>query len=151
MSANPQLVISVVGGNRVAPGAEIIADVLVEAPAPWTVVYLEYYLEWHTEGKGNQRSGVIAKEELAKKGELAPARIERRFKHRLPEMPWSYQGVALKIVWSAAVFAKAKGGGEVFADQMLEVRPIGADPSPPHTLVRAQPAVPDEPLPEAFR
>lgn len=62
--------------------------------------FLEVRLVWHTEGKGTGESVVVGRERLR---DPAPqGRVD--FSFQLPDMPYTYHGQILSILWSVDLF-----------------------------------------------
>lgn len=95
---------AIVLGNqegRFAPKARVDGNAsweLERAPA-----WLELRLVWHTEGKGSTEAMVIGRQRLADVG----ARGQRSFAFELAEMPYTYHGRIVSILWSVDMFAGA--------------------------------------------
>jgi len=99
----------------------------VDGSASWSLehapAWLEVRLAWHTEGKGTKEVVVIGLERL--RG--VSAQDQRTFGLTLPEMPYTYHGRIVSILWSVAVFGP--GGRFWHREQLLATLPIVVSPT----------------------
>ena len=120
-----------------SPGDRISGRVIISAPASWNCDYADVALVWHTEGRGDENREAANVETLIEKGENVSPRFERRFGFSAPSMPWSYQGVKLKIKWQIGVYVKARGVDEALAEREFQIHPshsghgLPGEPPPP--------------------
>ncbi len=120
-----------------SPGDRLSGRVTISAPASWECEYADAALVWHTEGRGDENREAARVEKLLEKDEDVSPRFERRFAFSLPMMPWTYQGVKLKIKWQVGVYVKAKGEKEAVAEKEITIRPshrnasLPQEPPPP--------------------
>jgi hypothetical protein len=81
----------------------------IEGSVSWglgsTSDWLEVRLVWHTEGKGTREVMVVGRVPLM------DVRVgnQRTFSFTLPDMPYTYHGQILSILWSIDVFGPARG------------------------------------------
>lgn len=69
-----------------------------------TPKWLEVRLVWHTEGKGTNERMIVSRERWEN-----PSPHDRRdFTLTLPEMPYTYHGRILSILWSVDVFGPSQ-------------------------------------------
>ncbi|SRR5258706_16121062 len=85
--------------------------------------WLEVRLVWHTEGKGTREVMVVGRVPLT------DVRVgnQRTFSFTLPDMPYTYHGRILSILWSIDVFGPARG--IVRRDGRLATLPIVVSPT----------------------
>jgi len=99
----------------------------VDGSASWSLEYapawLEVRLAWHTEGKGTKEVVVIGFERL--RG--VSAQDQRTFGLTLPEMPYTYHGRIVSILWSVAVFGPSRRFWR--REQLLATVPIVVSPT----------------------
>lgn len=81
---------------------------------------LEVRLFWYTQGRASQDAGVAAKDSVEDAGSAG----FQEFRPRLPDVPYSFSGKLISIVW--AVEAVAEPGHEV-ARENIEVSPSGQE------------------------
>lgn len=106
-----------------APGETVSGSATLSADAAWKCDYAEVALVWHTEGKGDADRQAVAVESLATKGETTSPSLTRPFVFRMPQLPWTYHGRALKIHWTIGVYAKPAGEAEASAEVPIEIHP----------------------------
>ncbi len=114
-----------------APGDRLGGRVSVSAPSEWEADYVDVALVWQTEGRGDEDRKAVQVEKLLEKGATAQPRFEGRFSFRIPSMPWTYDGVRMKIRWVVGVYAKPKGEGEAVSEVRVAVHPSYRDRSMP--------------------
>lgn len=85
--------------------------------------WLEVRLVWHTEGKGTSVVNVVGRVPLT------DARVgnQRTFSFTLPEMPYTYHGRILSILWSIDVFGPARG--PLRREERIATLPIVVSPT----------------------
>jgi hypothetical protein len=117
-------IITLDGGNTVfKPGDSVSGSVELRADSGWTCEYVDVVAGWRTSGRGDSDHEGEASLRLFKPGEALSPIVDRRFTLRLPPMPWSYQGVALKINWTIGVYVCAEGGKEQYDQVHIVVHP----------------------------
>jgi len=83
----------------------------------------DLYLFWRTEGRGDEDHAVVGHLRLAEDGaQLSPGSKQQAFEFKLPALPCTYTGVALKIKWVLGIYARAKGGDKVEVEIPLTVK-----------------------------
>lgn len=100
----------------------------VDGSASWSLeqapAWLEIRLAWHTEGKGTKEVVVVVRERL--RG--VSAQDQRTFSLSLPELPYTYHGRIVSILWSVEVFGPSRRfwrREEVLATVPIVVSPTG--------------------------
>jgi hypothetical protein len=66
--------------------------------------WLEVRIAWHTEGKGTKEHTIVGRERWQ---DLSP-NDRRDFVFTLPEMPYTYHGRVLSILWSVDLIAPSR-------------------------------------------
>jgi hypothetical protein len=107
------------------PGDEIVGDVNLMNPGPWTALHVDVILFWRTQGRGNRDEGVAAVANLARFEQKMPSGFNQEFSLQLPAHPWSYPGKMLKIRWYVGLYV----AGEPKIDAEIEL-PIVVHPKP---------------------
>ena len=97
----------------------------VEGSASWDLgnapAWLEVRLAWHTEGKGTKEVMVVGRARLVE----VSAHDQRTFAFVLPEMPYTYHGRIVSILWSVDVF----GPGRLRREERIATLPIVVSPT----------------------
>ena len=112
-----------------APRESLTAEYQIDAVDPADIRAIEVCVLWHTEGKGEEDLAVHFFERLSSEDEDNYLNLHqlRRFTTTLPESPLSYEGVNLKIRWSARLRLFMPQGKEFVADVPFR---LGDIPSP---------------------
>lgn len=87
------------------PGSEVCGRVIwrsIERPRELLVSLL-----WYTAGKGTEDVGIVDQQTVTQ----PPAEGRHDFRFLLPELPWSFSGELISLVW--AVEANLEPGGRV--------------------------------------
>ncbi|MCG8584048.1 MAG: hypothetical protein MI757_04975 [Pirellulales bacterium] len=115
--------------RQFAPGDELAAEYQIDAVDPADIRAIEVSVLWHTEGKGEEDLAVHFFERLAAEDDDNYMNLHqlRRFSTTLPNSPLSYEGVNLKIRWSARLRLFMPQGKEYVADVPFQ---LGDVPSP---------------------
>ena len=78
---------------------------------------------WHTEGKGDQDSGIVHFEEVA-----LDDRLEHLFEVKLPLLPLTYHGELLKIHWTIRVRVDKRWSRDPLFELPFEIRATDSAP-----------------------
>lgn len=99
----------------------------MDGSASWNLVgppaWLEIRLAWHTEGKGTKEVLVVGRERF--RG--VSAQDQRTFALSLPEMPYTYHGRIVSILWSVDVFGPSRRFWR--REELLATMPIVVSPT----------------------
>jgi hypothetical protein len=99
----------------------------VDGSASWSLsqapAWLEIRLAWHTEGKGTKEVLVVARERFR----AVSAQDQRTFALSLPEMPYTYHGRIVSILWSVDVFGPSRRFWR--REELLATLPIVVSPT----------------------
>ena len=112
-----------------APGEELTAEYQIDAVDPADIRAIELSVLWHTEGKGEEDLAVHFFQRLSAEDQQHYMNLHqlRRFTTTLPNSPLSYEGVNLKIRWSARLRLFLPQGKDFVADVPFQ---LGDVPSP---------------------
>jgi hypothetical protein len=88
---------------------------------PDKVRSVELSILWHTEGKGDEDSGVHYFEEHAVGDRLSERPAWRPFATKLPHSPLSYDGPLIKIRWCVRVRVFLESGKEVVGEKTFRL------------------------------
>jgi hypothetical protein len=112
-----------------APGDELTAEYQIDAVDPADIRAIEVSVLWHTEGKGEEDIGVHFFQRLSAEEEdnYRNLHLLRRFATTLPNSPLSYEGINLKIRWTARLRLFMPQGKEFVSDVPFQ---LGDVPSP---------------------
>jgi len=84
---------------RYAPNGVVRGEVRLTAHEPVNCRGAYLRLMWHTEGRGDRDEAKLDEIVLATGAMPAGAHIQRAFEFRLPQMPWSFAGEYVNIIW----------------------------------------------------
>lgn len=117
------VVIRLDGNRRVyEPGENLSGEYHVESMSVVEPKAVEVSVVWYTEGKGDEDLVVHFFERTGgEDGRLLDLRRPRKFAVPLPHSPLSYDGVIVKIRWSARVRLFLPKGKEVFAEAPFQL------------------------------
>lgn len=136
------------GRTEFRPRDSVSGRAIVDGRDTWKVQYAEIAIGWRTEGVGDEDNGLLAKREMAEKGDEIRHRLEERFHFDLPEMPWTYHGRLIKIHWFVGIYAKERGEDEESVEVEITVHPsAGAEAEQSVPADYTDPLAPP-PLPE---
>jgi hypothetical protein len=112
-----------------APSETLTAEYQIDAVDPADIRAIEVSVLWHTEGKGEEDLAVHFFQRLSAEEEVNYMNLHqlRRFTTTLPNSPLSYEGVILKIRWSARLRLFMSQSKEFVADVPFQ---LGNIPSP---------------------
>lgn len=120
----PTLSIELRGGQqRYCPGDRVEGNATISTGGDEISARVQLALYWKTEGRGDDDTGTVALEELNTEGRQLPPISQLPFSFVLPPLPWSYQGVALKIHWYVGLFLVYRIKRDNFAQVPLIVHP----------------------------
>ncbi|MCS7224725.1 MAG: hypothetical protein NZ959_09260 [Armatimonadetes bacterium] len=88
---------------RFQPGQQMLGEVVLRPQKDVTCRHLWVGLRWRTEGRGDFDSEEINRVDLFQ-GTLRGGTVHSfPFAFALPQQPWSYSGVLVKIIWEISV------------------------------------------------
>ena len=111
------------GERRYTPGAFVGGGVVVRHFEAWQCKYMDVTLGWRTEGRGDEDCQAAVGVRLAGGGEEMSPQNERKFRLKVPQMPWTYHGVLIKIHWVVGVYARGIRGKEVSEEIPIVIHP----------------------------
>lgn len=135
---DPLISIRMPGHRIYRPGQEIVWHYQIDAIAPAEIAAIEASVLWYTDGKGESDLDTIFFERrVPGQTEFSDLREMRSVRLTLPLSPLSYDGVLLKIRWSARVRLFTRSGLQFVEDQIFRlgnVRPARAVLAPGQDL-----------------
>jgi hypothetical protein len=119
-----------VGDNRrrYAPGSTIQGRARLTPDGTVDCRRAVVRLEWHTEGRGDRDQGCADEVELA--SGILPERLDQSFTLTVPQMPWSYDGKYIDIIWQVRVVVDIPHGFDSRAEAPIVVAPRRAGTLP---------------------
>src|SRR6266498_2764623 len=89
------------GERRYAPGSTIQGRARLTSDGTVECRRVMVRLEWHTEGRGDRDQRCADEVELA--SGILPERLDQSFTLTVPQLPWSYDGNYIDIIWQVRV------------------------------------------------
>jgi hypothetical protein len=85
------------------PNSEMIGVLNIDVRERIAVKEIELELVWETEGKGDRNREVVDRDVIFVT-EITPDNpVKHPFQFDLPDMPWSYQGELIQVVWKLRI------------------------------------------------
>jgi hypothetical protein len=101
---------------RYCPGDVLSGEYRIHGVQPGQIDAMELSVLWHSKGKGDEDLDVhLFQRFSAEDGDLLDPRQPGRFSTQLPNTPWSYEGVLVKIRWCVRVRIFIRGA-EIMAE-----------------------------------
>lgn len=114
------------GDSEYRPGDELAGVFVIPDELPADTTSVELSVLWHTSGKGTEDLGVIHYQGwTAADGTLEDRPNPCPFAVRLPPVPWTYDGVLVKIHWLVRVRVRFGRTGEVVREVPFTLSPGG--------------------------
>src|SRR6266568_119037 len=131
------------GGRRYEPGSTVQGWARLTPVGTVDCRRVVVRLEWHTEGRGDRDQGCADEVELAS-GPLSGPLVQS-FTLTVPQMPWTYAGDYINIIWRVLVVVDIRLAFDIRAEAPIVAAPRRAGrlpPVPPRTNVPPD-ALPD--------
>jgi hypothetical protein len=122
------------GGRRYEPGSTIQGRARLTSDGTVECSRVVVRLEWHTEGRGDRDQRCADEVELA--SGILPERLDQSFTLTVPQVPWSYDGNYINIIWQVRVVVDIPLAFDSRAEAPIVVAPRRAD-----TLPTVQPSI----------
>lgn len=125
---NPEVILRLEGHHlEYRPGEVLSGEYRLLGVHAGEIEAVEISVVWHTAGKGDEDLAVHFFKRLtsSEPDPLDPA-VPVRFSTLLPNSPLSYEGVIVKIRWSARVRVFLHRGRELFAEQRFQLGHVPA-------------------------
>jgi hypothetical protein len=111
------------GALRFDPGGTMQVAVQIVPQDTINAKQAKAVVEWHTEGRGDQDSGIALEVPLAQGSLAAGMPIQQTFNVVLPKEPWSYAGHYINIIWLLKVTIDIPFSPDINAAQPFVLAP----------------------------
>jgi hypothetical protein len=124
------------GGRRYEPGSTVQGWARLTPEGTVDCRRVVVRLEWHTEGRGDRDQDCADEVELVSGPLSAP--LDQSFTLTVPQMPWTYAGNYIDIIWRVLVVVDIPLAFDIKAEAPIVAAPRRAGrlpPVPPRTSV----------------
>lgn len=112
-------------GWRFTPGETLKGMVQILPDKNLNCRHLYVRLQWHTEGRGDRDSAVVAEQDLYQGTLSSGMPTYHDFSFTTPRGPWSYSGHYVNIIWEIIVTVDVPMGGDPKATLPFILSPQG--------------------------
>lgn len=105
------------------PGAPFTGRIRIRSSKPWEARRLGVLLEWTASNDHTAKGEEAAWQELARPGTTIPAHADYEFRLLAPVMPWSHDGIEVRVEWTLSVIVKPRRGKALLRTIPVRIRP----------------------------